>query len=267
VTRLRGLGALAIAGALVPPQVNVQFARFGPAQVDVLPAETVVWTNVSPRQHTVTSDTGAFASGLLPPGSRFTWTFAAVGAYRYHCTVHPAMTGEIDVRRVTLAPLPPGALRRGTAVELSGRTADPAAPVRIERSSDGVHFTTVATAMPAATGDWRATIPARATSDYRAATGTDVSAVRRLLVSASHVEVRANRRGVALTVTPHAPYARVVLELRLRERFGWWPAAVKRLDYLSQARFRVRRPARLRVVLVDHDGWTPLAISRVLVLR
>jgi hypothetical protein len=181
--------------------------------------------------------------------------------------VHPAMTGEIDVRRVTLAPLPPAALRPGTAVELSGRTADPAAPVRIEHSADGIHFTTVATATPAAAGDWRTTLRARATGDYRAATGTGVSEVRRLLVSASHVKVHATRRGVGLTVTPHAPYAPVVLKLRLRERFGWWPVARTRLDYLSQARFRVRRPARLRVVLVDPDGWTPLSTSRVLRLR
>ena len=90
------MGALAIAGALVPHQVSVQFAQFAPAQVDVLPAETVVWTNVSPRQHTVTSGTDVFASGQLAAGSRFTWTFTGVGAYPYHCTVHPAMTGEIE---------------------------------------------------------------------------------------------------------------------------------------------------------------------------
>jgi plastocyanin len=263
----RGMGALAIAGALVPQQVSVQFAQFSPLKVDVLPAETVVWTNASERQHTVTSDAGVFASGLLDPGARFTRTFAAVGAQPYHCAIHPTMTGEIDVRRVTLAPLPPAVLRAGTAVALSGRTADPATAVRIERSTDGTHFAAVTSVAPDAAGDWRATVRARATGDYRAASGADVSEVRRLLVSDSHVKVRASRRGVAVTVTPKVPYARVVLQRRLRERFGWWPVAHKRLDYVAQARFRARRPGRVRVVLVDDDGWTPLAVSRVLTLR
>ena len=56
----------------------------------------------------------------------------------------------------------------------------------------------------------------------------------------------------------------MVLQQRLRERFGWWTVARKRFDYLSQARFVVRRHARTRAVLVDRDGWTPLAVSRVL---
>jgi plastocyanin len=263
----RGAGALAIAGALVPHQVNIGFAQFGPAQLDVLPAETVVWTNVSVRQHTVTSDAGAFGSPTLSSGDRFTWTFAAVGAYPYHCTIHAGMTGEVDVRRVTLGALPTAILRPGTPVELSGRTADPSAPVRIERSADGTHFTTEATATPTSGGDWRATVTVEATADYRATSGPDVSEVRRLLVSRSRVKAHATRTGVAVTVVPKAPYGRLVLERRLRERFGWWPIARKRLDYVSKARFRVGRPARVRVVLVDTDGWTPLAISRVIHLR
>jgi plastocyanin len=263
----RGAGALAIASALVPLPVNIEFSQFGPAQVDVLPAETVVWTNVSARQHTVTSDAGVFGSGTLSNGDRFTWTFAAVGAYPYHCTIHAGMTGEVDVRRVTLAPLPTAILRPGTPVELSGRTADPSAPVRIELSADGTHFTTEATGTPTSAGDWRATVKVHATADYRATSGPDVNEVRRLLVSSSHVKAHATRSGVAVKVVPKAPYGRVVLQRRLRERFGWWPIARKRLDYVSAARFRVARPARVRVVLVDTDGWTPLATSRVIHLR
>lgn len=262
-----GAGALAIAGALVSHQVNIEFAQFGPAQLDVLPAETVAWTNVSTRQHTVTSDVGAFGSALLSSGDRFNWTFAAVGAYPYHCTVHAGMTGEVDVHRVTLAPLPTAILRPGTLVALSGRTADPSAPVRIERSADGTHFMTGATTTPTTGGNWHATVKVRATADYRATSGPDESEIRRLLVSSSRVKVHATRAGIAVRVTPKAPYARLMLQRRLRERFGWWPIARKRLDYLSKARFRVRRPARVRAVLVDTDGWTPLAISRVIHLR
>lgn len=272
----RGAGVLAGSLALLAAPaaaagathaVSVQFSAFGPSQVDLLPGETVAWTNGSPRTHTVTADGGLFASGELVSGARFSWTFAAVGAYPYHCTIHPGMTGEVDVRRVTLTSLPTAAVPAGGPVEMTGRTADPSLPVRIERSLDGTHFAPVATATPNAAGDWKASVPARATADYRAASDAGVSEVRRLLVSDRRVKVHRGGRRVRVTVTPSDPYAVVVLQEHLRERFGWWPVARKRLDYVSTAAFRVRRPGRVRVALVDADGWTPLAISRVLVVR
>jgi hypothetical protein len=58
----------------------------------------------------------------------------------------------------------------------------------------------------------------------------------------------------------------VVLELKLRERFGWWPVDRARLDRRSRARFTVRRHAGApaRVVLVAPDWATTLSESRVL---
>ena len=80
--------------------------------------------------------------------------------------------------------------------------------------------------------------------------------------------IKPARPGLDVTVTPSAPYARFLVEFNLRERFGWWPAAAGRLDYVSAAEVRVpRRPARVRIVLVDKDGWTPLATSRAIVVR
>ena len=252
------------ATAVAEQRVSVQFAAFAPAAIDALPGEPVQWSNVSPRTHTVTGV--AFASGDLAPGATFGWTAGPPGAYPYHCTIHPQMVGEIDVRRVTLDPLPPVAVAAGAHVEIAGRTADPLAPVRIERDRGG-GFTQVALATPAAGGDWRATVTATATADYRALSGADSSEVRRLLVSDRHVRVRAVRGGVAVSVTPSNPSGRLLLEQRLREHFGWWPVARKRLDFLSEARFKVRRRARTRVVLVDRDGWTPIAVSRSVLAR
>jgi len=97
--------------------------------------------------------------------------------------------------------------------------------------------------------------------------GSDLSQTRRLLVSDKRVIVRARRGRVSVRVVPSNPYQRVVLELSLKERFGWWPQRSKRLDYLSRASFRVDRRARARVSLVDKDGWTRLAVSRVVRVR
>jgi hypothetical protein len=58
--------------------------------------------------------------------------------------------------------------------------------------------------------------------------------------------------------------ATVVLQLNLRERFGWWPVQQKTLDRSSRASFLVRPPYRApaRVVLTLPDGATPLAVSK-----
>jgi plastocyanin len=249
--------------AIVP--VNAQFADFGPSQVDVLPGETVEWTNVSERRHTVNADDDSFASGDLFSGDKFAREFDTAGVYPYHCTVHQGMVGEVDVRQVTLGPLPVAPIPAGDKVEFEGRTAAPAEVVRIERA-EGAGFATVATATPAADGSWSTQVAAAVTGDYRAATSAGASESRRLLVSDRKILVRATRRGLAVTVTPALPYARIVLQEELLERFGWWPLTRTRLDYVSKATFDGMRPARVRVALLDKDGWTPLVTSRVLQL-
>jgi plastocyanin len=257
--------ALAPAARAATTPVQVQFSAFGPGTVDVLPGETVEWENVSERRHTVTADNGAFDSGDIFSGQRFSHTFDAGGTYAYHCTVHDGMIGTVDVQPVTMGPLPTAAVPAGDPVTIDGRTADPGQPVRIERGDDG-NFKTVATAQPAADGSWRTSLRAEITGDLRAANDAGASTPKRLLVSDRKVTIRATRRGIAVAVTPALPYARIVVEHVSRERFGWWPALRTRLDYVSRASIKLRRPARVRVSLIDRDGWTALATSRVLAL-
>ena len=251
-----------------PLDVAVQFSAYGPSQLDVLPGQAVKWSNVSPRTHTVTSDTGLFDSGHMGPGSRFTFVFNQPGIYRYHCAIHSSIVGEVDVRWVILGELPTAAVPAGERVEFTGITADPSKPVRIERRVAGARFTTVATVKAAANGSWRAEVRAEATGDYRAAVGSESSEVRRMIVGVRKVAVTRTRTGLDVSVTPSAPYAPVLVEQYIRERFGWWPIARARLDYVSEAQIRLPgRPARVRVVLVDRDGWTPIATSREISLR
>ena len=247
-------------------RVDMQFEAFAPRELDVLPGETVEWHNVSSRAHTVTANDESFDSGDVEAGDGFQRTFDTVGTYGYHCRLHAGMAGEVDVRRVTMGTLPPGLVDAGERVTVDGRTADPSAPVEVERSTGG-DFEPVATIAPNADGSWAGEIVAEDTAEYRARVGTDVSDVRRLLVSDKRVIVRARQGRVSVRVVPPSPYARIVLELRLRERFGWWPHRFKRLDYLSRASFRVSRRVRARVSLVDKDGWTRLAVSRVVRVR
>src|SRR4051812_30156008 len=125
------LCAAAGAQAATDP-VQIQFAAFSPAHADALPGDSVAWTNASQRTHTVTSNMGAFGSGDLVPGGQFACTAGPVGTYAYHCTIHPFMVGEVDVRAVTLDALPTAVVAPGARVELTGRTAARSQPVRIE---------------------------------------------------------------------------------------------------------------------------------------
>ena len=260
-------GAVAVAVMLGPiaapagaASVNVEFQEFSPSPVDVLPGETVEWLNVSERRHTVTADDDSFDSGDFFGGDRFEVTFAEVGAYPYHCTVHPGMVGEVNARRVTLTPLPVELVPAGEHVAADGRTADPSLPVRIERAV-GEAWETVASATPEPDGSWQTHFVAERSADYRAVSDAGVSQTRQLRVSDRRLVVRAKPGRISVRVVPPAPYARINLELRLRDRFGWWPQERRRLDYLSRASFRVHGPVRARVALVEKDGWTHRALS------
>jgi plastocyanin len=72
---------------------------FNPGNVTISAGQSVQWVYASGNlHHTVTSNTGAFGSGSLTPGKKFTCTFNIAGAYSYHCSVHPAlMKGEVVV--------------------------------------------------------------------------------------------------------------------------------------------------------------------------
>jgi len=80
--------------------VSVHDFAFTPTQVDIRAGTKVTWVNCgtsSNAAHTSTSDTGAWDSGLLAPGQTFTRQFDNAGAFPFHCTPHPFMTGTITV--------------------------------------------------------------------------------------------------------------------------------------------------------------------------
>jgi hypothetical protein len=73
---------------------------------------------------------------------------------------------------------------------------------------------------------------------------------------------------VSVAAKPATPGARVVLQVKLRERFGWWPVDRARLDKRSRASLSVRGYAgeRARVVVVGPDWASELSVSRTLKL-
>jgi plastocyanin len=280
--KLRGIAvgvtlvaALGIAGtiALVPGRadaatvpVMVEYQSFAPGAIDALPGDAITWSNHGGRTHTVTADDASFDSGDLLEGAQFTWSFTAPGMYMYHCAIHRGMVGEVDVRLVTLDPVPSGAVAAGRSVHIQGRTSDPGVPVSIERDA-GDGFEAVTTVSPQSDGSWQTDVTATSTAQYRAAVDGGLSETRRLLVVARQVRVRVTGRYLSVRVVPKAPHARVALQLYLRDRFGWWPTRRARLNSSSRTRFAIHGPVRARVALLGRDGWTALAVSHVVRVR
>jgi plastocyanin len=267
---LLGAGLLALL-VVVPARANsntvsIVDTAFTPSHLAVLAGDTVGWRNGSfLNKHTVTGS--GFDSGPIVPGGGFFRDFTAPGAYPYVCTIHPVMSGEVDVYRLLLTG-PSHEVARRAATTLSGRVAAGVGAVAIEEDT-GAGFHPVATAN-AKDGSFSATVHPPASASYRAVSGPDASAPVQVQVSDRNaVTVSASARRLHVRVEPFNRGANVSLQLKLRERFGWWTVARARLDKRSSADFRIRRPNAVwaRVVLTQGDGWTPLAASAPVRIR
>jgi plastocyanin len=242
--------------------VSILTAAYGAASVDILAGDTVTWHNDSVRSHTVTAVDGSWTSPRIGTAGVFSHQFTAAGVVAYYCQVHPFMRAAVDVHRVLLDT--PGSTAPGQSLLLTGRAALVAGtPVSIE-AADG---SPAVSATVDAAGRFSATVSPRATTSYRGVAGGETSPPVQVLVLDRKVSAKARSRHghvvVSARVTPSARGARVVLQYRLKERFGWWPVRTARLDRKSRARFVVkpRHAVRARVVLVADDGATALARS------
>jgi len=284
------VAAAAVVTALVAPGaahaaptfVFAQNQSFSPTQVFVLPGETIVWRNTSQKTHNVKFDTEGYNSGRFGPGEVRNHPFPAAGVYDYHCTIHTGMVGQVGVYPLVLEG--PGArIRRGKTIAFGVRGPDGAGGVTIE-ADYGAGFVPVGAAAPVvpgpghqghdAPGELHADVAATETATYRAAfAGGTSNEVRIEVTDAPDLAARARRarHGSVVTVStnPATPGGRVVLQLNLRERFGWWPVKRARLDKHGRATLAVRgyRGARARAVLVGPDWATPLTETHAFRLR
>lgn len=83
--------------AMVMQQVDIKQFAFQPNALTVPVGATLTWTNRDGTQHSVTSETGAFDSGLFQEGGSFSFTFGQPGAYAYFCVRHPSMRASVTV--------------------------------------------------------------------------------------------------------------------------------------------------------------------------
>jgi nitrite reductase (NO-forming) len=92
--------------SIAPGSANPNNAEtFVPPQISLSSGSTISWTNDDSITHTVTAEgnlaiangKAPFDSGLISPG--YTWdnTFDSPGEFRYHCFIHPFMTGKVII--------------------------------------------------------------------------------------------------------------------------------------------------------------------------
>jgi len=76
-------------------EVRIMNFSFNPPALIVKVGDTVKWVNSDQAPHKIASDT--FNSQDLNNGDNFSFTFTKAGTYNYHCSIHPFMTGTINV--------------------------------------------------------------------------------------------------------------------------------------------------------------------------
>lgn len=262
-------GAVAVAlpaAARADEAVGIPGKFFDPPRVTLLVGESVSWHNSDFVTHDVRARDGAFDSGVLAHLAVFSQRFDTPGAHPYFCTIHPFMTGQVDVAAATLRG-PAGPVFAGEAARLDGR-APAGTAVRLERSGPGGTWEDAgaAPATAGADGAFAFTVRPAATASYRAATAQGASAPVSVPVAA-HVSVttRVRRAGghVVVRVATKPPRAGLVAVLERYDRwhFVFRRGAHARLDRAGRASFSLPAGARgqARIVLARTARGAALA--------
>jgi plastocyanin len=77
--------------------IAVDNFNFAPATASVPLGTMVTWTNRDDVPHNIVSTERKFKSPVLDTDEQFSYRFDAPGSYKYFCSLHPKMTGEIVV--------------------------------------------------------------------------------------------------------------------------------------------------------------------------
>ena len=241
---------------------------FAPPATTLLVGDTVTWTNSDAVGHDVAALGGAFESGLMATGARFSVTFQHSGHIAYRCTIHPFMAGSLDVYAFSLRG-PAGVVAAGRPAVLQGQVPSGVREVTIEqRRADG-SWAPLVTVPVAADGSFRARLVPTRPGVYRAVAAGDPSPPLSLPVGArletSVQRLSGGRAAIRAIARPGQAGAPAALQLYSRERYRWRQVAHTRVDRRSRASFVVSLPRRYaaRVVLLAGRGGYGASVGPV----
>jgi plastocyanin len=87
------------AAAAAEHQVLIDGMAFHPKVVRARPGDTITWLNKDLFVHNVTAAALHASSGNLAPGKSWRYAVPAAGSFDYVCTLHPMMTGHVEVAK------------------------------------------------------------------------------------------------------------------------------------------------------------------------
>jgi plastocyanin len=90
-------GAVALKSGM--HDVNITGFTFGPAVMKVPAGQPITWTNGDDSPHQVTVVDKGLRTPVLLKGESTTLVLNDAGSYGYHCALHPAMKGTIEVTK------------------------------------------------------------------------------------------------------------------------------------------------------------------------
>jgi plastocyanin len=250
--------------------VNIPGKFFSPARTTTVAGDTVAFRNQDIVAHDVRIGGGLFDSSTLSRFGSWSQRIDQSGSYPFICTLHPFMSGNLDVVGSTLSAAP-DVLLAGESLTLSGRATAGTAHVGVEQSVSGGEWAAVGGgATPAADGTFAVAVPAVAGASYRITTPAGPGQVVTPRVTARvdvHLQVMRmrGRTTVHVHTTPATTGLTATLQLYSRWRFRWRSAQRVKLDAQGGASFRLPAAQRryVRVALSRGARGPALVFSDV----
>lgn len=87
-----------VAASIVSGASTMTTTAYAPNPISVSIGGNVTWTNSDSTTHTSVANGGAWNSGSIAPGGKFSNTFSSAGTFPYHCSLHPGMVGTVTVQ-------------------------------------------------------------------------------------------------------------------------------------------------------------------------
>jgi plastocyanin len=249
-----------LAGAMgAERSVDIPGQFYSPDTLPVLVGDTVTWTNHDHLTHTATGED--FDSDRLAPGAHFSFTFTKPGVYRYHCSIHRFMHGEIHVYAVALIG-PARSVPLGSTVTLTGLAPGGVETVTLEQEQPDGTYQIAASAPPAADGSFSFPVTVSGPARFRVRAGDQASdpvGVRPEPNVTISVRRAGGRATIAVAAAPDQAGATVAVERYVRERYWWMPVREARLGATGRASVTVPAKAhgiRFRAHLLRAKrGW------------
>ena len=236
---------------------------FRPADRTIKLGDSVRWTNGSGQKRQVVSDTGAFVSPILAPGTSWPFTFRAAGNYRYHDGLRPTSKGVVHVKgpppSVSLgASLP--VVKYGTQDTLSGVVSSQKAGETVTVLAQvypQTSFAALGSVTTSTGGGWAFAVTPTILTSYQARFRNATSQPVTVAVQPK-VTFKYGHGYMSTQVTAASSFAGRFVYLQRRSRFGQW-IIIRKLKLGPRSGRIFRPPTRkglttLRILLTTNQA-------------